>query len=649
MPQKGFSGSTLKLIAIITMLIDHIGAAVIARLLIAGQGSEMLYKIYYAMRAVGRVAFPIFCFLLVEGFFYTGSRKKYALRLFGFALLSEIPFDLAFSGKILEFGYQNVFFTLLIGLLTIMLFDEVVKKQEWHPVLRSALLVIITFGGMGAAYLLHTDYDAKGVLAILVFYMTRQMRGLQIVAGCLAFCWELPAIVAFIPIAFYNGKRGWNIKYLFYAFYPVHLLVLYLICVGMGTAQDCGGVGEKERKRVSMEISKETRKRLMQIIAFGILLYCGMEHFDVVIGAVDFVLGIVMPFLVGGAIAFVINVPMKSIERHLFAKNGKLAKWRRPVAYLLTLALVIGIITLALVVVIPELGNTISMVVQQVPVAVKAVQKWLTDLPDSYPALAPAVAELNIDWSSLADSIVTFVQNFAAGVVSSGVGIFSGIVSGVVTFVIAFTFSIYVLFQKERLARQAKQILYAVFPEKTTEKILSVAALSNQVFSSFLSGQCVEAVILGTLFVITMSILGMPYAMLTGIVIAITALIPIFGAFIGCVIGMLLIVMVDPVQAVWFLVLFLVLQQIEGNLIYPHVVGSSVGLPSIWVLVAVTVGGNMFGIGYSGVHSALLRAVRAVCHVCEKKTAGTEVPESRWNTPSGGAAAADPAEEQSCG
>lgn len=179
---------------------------------------------------------------------------------------------------------------------------------------------------------------------------------------------------------------------------------------------------------------------MMQIIAFGILLYCGMEHFDVVIGAVDFVLGIVMPFLVGGAIAFVINVPMKSIERHLFAKNGKLAKWRRPVAYLLTLALVIGIITLALVVVIPELGNTISMIVQQVPVAVKAVQKWLTDLPDSYPALAPAVAELNIDWSSLADSIVTFVQNFAAGVVSSGVGIFSGIVSGVVTFVIAFTF-----------------------------------------------------------------------------------------------------------------------------------------------------------------------------------------------------------------
>ena len=222
--------------------------------------------------------------------------------------------------------------------------------------------------------------------------------------------------------------------------------------------------------------------------------------------------------------------------------------------------------------------------------------------------------------------------------------------SGVVTFVIAFTFSIYVLFQKERLARQAKQILYAVFPEKATEKILSVAALSNQVFSSFLSGQCVEAVILGTLFVITMSILGMPYAMLTGIVIAITALIPIFGAFIGCVIGMLLIVMVDPVQAVWFLVLFLVLQQIEGNLIYPHVVGSSVGLPSIWVLVAVTVGGNMFGILGILVFIPLCSVLYALFAMfVKKRLREREVPESRWNAQSGGAAAADPAEEQSCG
>lgn len=334
----------------------------------------------------------------------------------------------------------------------------------------------------------------------------------------------------------------------------------------------------------------------MQILAFAILLYCGMEHFNVVIALVRFVLGIVMPFLVGGVIAFIFNVPMKRIEKYLFPKNKKLAKLRRPAAYFLTLVAVIGVIVLALVVIIPELGNTVSMLMAQIPVAFDAAAEWLNDMLKQYPVLEPAVEKLNIDWASVSASVVKFVQSFGSGLVSSGVGFFSGIISGVATFVIAFTFSIYVLFQKEKLQRQVKQVLYALLPQKATEKMISVATLSNQIFSSFLSGQCLEAVILGTLFVISMTIFRMPYAMLTGIVIAITALIPIFGAFIGCIVGMLLIVMVNPIQAVWFLILFLVLQQIEGNLIYPHVVGGSVGLPSIWVLAAVTIGGNLFGI-----------------------------------------------------
>lgn len=345
-----------------------------------------------------------------------------------------------------------------------------------------------------------------------------------------------------------------------------------------------------------MELSKQTKKHLMQILAFAILLYCGMEHFNVVIALLRFVLGIVMPFLVGGVIAFIFNVPMKRIEKHLFPKNKKLAKLRRPAAYFLTLVAVIGVIVLALVVIIPELGNTVSMLMAQIPVAFDAAAEWLNDMLKQYPVLEPAVEKLNIDWASVSASVVKFVQSFGSGLVSSGVGFFSGIISGVATFVIAFTFSIYVLFQKEKLQRQVKQVLYALLPQKVTEKMISVATLSNQIFSSFLSGQCLEAVILGTLFVISMTIFRMPYAMLTGIVIAITALIPIFGAFIGCIVGMLLIVMVNPIQAVWFLILFLVLQQIEGNLIYPHVVGGSVGLPSIWVLAAVTIGGNLFGI-----------------------------------------------------
>lgn len=237
MRTHGVSGSTLKLIAVVTMLIDHVAATVIARMLFTGQGTQMLWRIYFGMRDIGRIAFPIYCFLLVEGFDHTRNRRKYALRLFLFALVSEVPFDLAFGSTFLEFGYQNVFFTLLIGLLTIMAFDAVYEKQEWHVAVRAVLLAVIAVGGMGLVYLMHTDYDAKGVMVILILYLTRKIGGLQILAGCLAFCWwELPAIVAFIPIAFYNGKRGLNIKYFFYAFYPVHLLILYLICLCMGTA-----------------------------------------------------------------------------------------------------------------------------------------------------------------------------------------------------------------------------------------------------------------------------------------------------------------------------------------------------------------------------------------------------------------------------
>lgn len=396
-----------------------------------------------------------------------------------------------------------------------------------------------------------------------------------------------------------------------------------------------------------MEISKETKKHLLQIIAFAILLYCGIEHFDVVITMFRFVVGITMPFLVGGVIAFILNVPMKMIEKHLFANNKKMDKVRRPLAYVLTLVCVIGVIALAMVVVIPELGNTITMLMEQIPIAFKGAQKMLAEIPEKWPALAPAIAELNVDWSSLSDTVVGFVQGIASGLLSSGVGFFSSIVSGVTTFVISFTFSIYVLFQKEKLVSQAKQIAYALFPAKAADKMVDVAKLSNQIFSSFLSGQCLEAVILGTLFVVAMSIFRMPYAMLTGIVIAISALIPVVGAFIGCAVGVLLIVMVDPIRAIWFVVLFLVLQQLEGNLIYPHVVGGSIGLPSIWVLAAVTLGGNLFGIAGILVFIPLCSVVYTLFRgYIKERLAMRKVPEDKWKVEVGKVEVKADAEEE---
>ena len=221
----GFSGSTLKIIAILSMLIDHIGAAVLENGLMRSayvQSSPALYdnirSIDRILRMIGRPAFPIFCFLLVEGFLHTRNQKKYALRLFLFALISEIPFDLAIGRGLVVFEWQNVFFTLLIGLLVMMAADHFSGKR-W-------IQILIFLLGLIAGYLLHTDYDYKGVLLIEILYLLRYDRRNQCIAGAAACCWELPAPLAFLPVYFYNGKRGISMKYFFYWFYPVHLLIL---------------------------------------------------------------------------------------------------------------------------------------------------------------------------------------------------------------------------------------------------------------------------------------------------------------------------------------------------------------------------------------------------------------------------------------
>lgn len=202
------------------------------------------------------------------------------------------------------------------------------------------------------------------------------------------------------------------------------------------------------------------------------------------------------------------------------------------------------------------------------------------------------------------------------------------------TFLIALIFSFYILLQKERLARQARQVLYALLPERAADRTLDILRLTNRTFSSFLSGQCLEAVILGTLFVVAMTIFQMPYALLVGVLIALTALIPIVGAFIGCAVGALLILIVDPVKALMFVVLFLVLQQVEGNLIYPHVVGSSVGLPSIWVLCAVTLGGSLMGIVGMLVFIPLCSVLYALFRTYVKdRLVRKKVPTSKWLDP----------------
>lgn len=212
------------------------------------------------------------------------------------------------------------------------------------------------------------------------------------------------------------------------------------------------------------------------------------------------------------------------------------------------------------------------------------------------PELVEYISRLEIDWPKLLGDFAEFLKNGAGSMLNSAFSATASLVSGVSNFAIGFIFAIYILLQKETLSRQAGNVLKAFLPEGEVEKVQRITQLTERTFSSFLTGQCMEAVILGAMFLVTMSVLRLPYALLIGVLIAFTALIPIFGAFIGLGVGVFLMLMESPVDALVFTIVFFVLQQIEGNLIYPHVVGGSVGLPSIWVLVAVTVGGSMMGI-----------------------------------------------------
>ena len=228
--KKGINGSTLKIIAVITMIVDHIGAVILNNLLHFSNGvliHDSIYIWYRICRAVGRSAFPIFCFLLVEGFLHTHNVKKYGERLLLFAFISEIPFDLAVSGTICNMRSQNVFFTLFIGLLVLIGFREL-EQREIGNSLKFGYIIILLLG-IVVSILLFTDYSAFGIISIAVLYLYRNNRKYQILMGACSFLWEPFALLGFIPVAFYNYERGLRLKYFFYIFYPLHLFLLYEI------------------------------------------------------------------------------------------------------------------------------------------------------------------------------------------------------------------------------------------------------------------------------------------------------------------------------------------------------------------------------------------------------------------------------------
>ena len=382
-----------------------------------------------------------------------------------------------------------------------------------------------------------------------------------------------------------------------------------------------------------MDWNRDQIKQRLLVVCGGVAFFCALQNLPAVAGTLRWALGVLSPFLVGGAVAFVLNVPMRAIEAVL-PQGPRWKTLRRPLALILTLAAMTGVITLAACVISPGIGDAVRSITGQLPAAIQRMQEQLAELETWLPQLETLAADLEFDWKALTEKAVSLVRDWGGGLVSSGGVLMAGVVSGVSTFVIGLIFSFYVLLQKERLARQGRQTLYALLPESWADRTLEVLRLSNRTFSSFLSGQCLEAVILGALFVVAMTLFRMPYALLVGVLIALTALIPVVGAFIGCVAGALLIAVTNPWQAVGFVVLFLVIQQIEGNLIYPHVVGSSVGLPSIWVLAAVTLGGKLMGIAGMLFFIPLCSVLYALFRGFVKaRLTARKIPSKKWRDP----------------
>ena len=351
-------------------------------------------------------------------------------------------------------------------------------------------------------------------------------------------------------------------------------------------------------------MNRDTMKKIMGLIAFAILLYVGLQNTRLVSAALRYVVGLTAPFLIGGCIAFVLNVPMRFFERNLFTgkkatQNKRMRQMKRIGSLLLTLVVVIGVIVVVLFMVVPELYNSFAAIGREMTRAITRIPQLLDDAAEMLPMFETEIDSLresflNVNWREIGTVIRNFLQE--SNILSSTFSIATSVVSGVANTIIGIVFAIYILLQKENLGRQFRRLFYALLPEKHVDWFLRVCSLTSASFNSFLSGQCLEAFILAAMFFVSMSLLNMPYALVIAVLIGVTALIPIFGAFIGCIVGAFLILTENPLRALIFIIIFLVVQQIEGNLIYPRVVGGSIGLPGIWTLVAVTVGGSLFGI-----------------------------------------------------
>ena len=350
-----------------------------------------------------------------------------------------------------------------------------------------------------------------------------------------------------------------------------------------------------------MDLNKKNMKRIALLIAFGLLLYWGLNHPGQAGQMLSTVFSIFLPFLLGGCLAFLLNVILRPVERGWRRAWGKRygprqKRAQRPVCLLVSTLLLVGVVFAIFFIVVPALKDSVVNFVSLLPSRLTHLEHWWNNLAGFLEAHSIQLPEFSLNSAELQNNITSFLSKYGEDFLNTTIGITSSIFSLVVNLVLALAFSLYLLAQKETLTGQAKKVVRALFSEKWAHWITDVARMTNRTFSNFVTGQLIEACILGGLCAAGMLFIQADYAPLIGVIIGASAIIPVAGAYIGAIVSALLLVMVSPIKALVFLVFLVVLQQIEGNVIYPKVVGTSIGLPGIWVLAAVTIGGGVGGL-----------------------------------------------------
>lgn len=346
------------------------------------------------------------------------------------------------------------------------------------------------------------------------------------------------------------------------------------------------------------QLSKKITRKILLIITFTVALIFAVFHLDKLRDMAAYLTGILMPFLVGIAIAFVLNVFVKLFENRIFSplnkKNFKLWRHiRRPLSVVLSFLIVFLIVCFIIFFVLPEIASSIREFTVNLPEYLRRLSVQVTAWMNELNITQDFINTIRIDWSAVISQATQFTTDFMGSLVN----VTMSVASGVISLVLSIIFSIYMLIGKEKLTKNLKRVLYAYLPKEKARRTVEVATLSNRIFSGFVAGQLTEALIIGVLCYIGMSIIGFPYALLISSVVCITSVVPILGAYLGGAVGGFILLLIDPMKCLWFLIFLVLLQQFEGNVIYPRVVGTMISLPGIWVLLAILVCGGILGIG----------------------------------------------------